>query len=39
MVNKRLKMKGFDLLNEGTLRRDNRGVDREPFLLKYGPPI
>jgi hypothetical protein len=39
MVNKRLKMKRFDLLNAITLKRDNRRQDREPFLLKYSPPI
>jgi hypothetical protein len=39
MVNKRLKMKGFDLLNAITLKRDNKGQGREPFLLEYSPPI
>jgi hypothetical protein len=39
MVNKRLKIKRFDLLNASTLKRDNRGEGREPFLLEYSPPI
>jgi hypothetical protein len=39
MVNKKLKVKRVDLLNAITLKRDNGGQDREPFLLEYSPPI
>jgi hypothetical protein len=39
MVNNRLKMKRFDLLNAIALERDNRGMGREPFLVKYSPPV